>query len=144
MLCPLGATKGTSLRDDGPGTRRQLYDGQLTVPAEEVCGMVMHSILGRGHAITSIPSMECPVSAATGGLPKCLPFVSRCQVKSFSAGNPAAARMEVHIAANKNLEWSAQVKCPETDGDSPWPDSLNTFEGCDTQVGFDDYPLWVS
>ena len=49
-----------------------------------------------------------------------------------------------HRGQQENLEWSAQVKCPETDGDSPWPDSLNTFEGCDTQVGFDDYPLWVS
>ena len=43
----------------------------------------------------------------------------------------------MHIVVNKNLEWSAQVKWPETGSDSPRPDSLNTFEGCDTQVGLD-------
>ena len=36
------------------------------------------------------------------------------------------------------------MKRPETGSDTPRSDSLNTFQGCDTQVGLDNYPLWVS
>jgi hypothetical protein len=48
--------------------------GNLSMPAEEVCGIVMHSILGRGHATTAIPTRERPVSAVYGKVTEMFAF----------------------------------------------------------------------